>query len=566
MLSQLYIENIAVIEKANIDFSNGFNVLTGETGAGKSIVIDSINAILGERTSRELIRTGAKRALVSAVFQLNGGRAADKIQELGYSVEEDGTVMIQREISADGKSSCRVNTRPATVSVLKEIGRLLINIHGQHENYGLLSPETHICYLDSMGLPEDCLNRYRKAYHDMRNAKAELDSCRMGREQKVRQTDLLTYQIGELEAADLHPGEQKELSRRKNLYRNSERVAEAIAQAKAALGGDEETAGAASAVSEAAGALAGVEQYVPELHGLVERLQSISYDLEDCNEEMRNHSSQLDYDPSELDEIESRLDTIYRLGLKYGGSEEEMLQYLDKCRADLEKIQTSDENAKKYQQDYRKFRSQAETGAAELSSWRAKAAKIFTRRVKEELQFLNMPNVTFEIRQERAPMSETGWDKIEFYISTNAGEPAKPIAKVASGGELSRIMLAIKTVLAGKDDIGTLIFDEVDTGVSGSAAQRIGWKLKEVSRNRQVICVTHLAQIAALADAHFLICKQVHENRTFTRVDRLDRDGRRMELARIMGGERITPLMLQNAEEMLQMAKNGSQGLDNRAK
>ncbi|MVB11947.1 DNA repair protein RecN [Caprobacter fermentans] len=560
MLTQLYIENIAVIEKARIEFGAGFNVLTGETGAGKSIVIDSINAVLGERTSRELIRTGADHALVSAVFELKDGSAVQKLEESGYSVEEDGTLILQREISSDGKSSCRINARPATVSALKGIGSMLINIHGQHESYGLLSPELHIAYLDSMGLPEALLKRYREAFHSMQNMKASLDSSKMDQSQKARQIDLLTYQINELESANLHPGEQEDLNRQKNLYRNSERVAQAISQAKTALSGDEETAGAVSAVSDAADALNTAENYLPELHGLAERLQAISYDLEDCSDEMRNFSSLLEYDPSELDEIEARLDLIYRLSLKYGGSVDEMLEYLEKCRQELNAIQLSDENAEKFRKEYQKYRLQAESLATELSEWRAGAADLFTQKVKEELRFLNMPNVLFEIRREQVPMNETGCDRIEFYLSTNAGEPAKPIAKVASGGELSRIMLAIKTVLAGRDDIGTLIFDEVDTGVSGSAAQKVGLKLREVSGNRQVICVTHLAQIAALADTHFLIRKQVRNQRTFTQVDRLDREGRRQELARIMGGEQITPLMLQNAEEMLRMAQNDSSG------
>lgn len=555
MLSQLYIENIAVIEKARIDFSAGFNVLTGETGAGKSIVIDSINTVLGERTSRELIRTGAKRALVSAVFRLKNGRAVQKLEDLGYSSEEDGTVMIQREISADGKSSCRINGQPATVSILKEVGSLLINIHGQHENYGLLSPNLHISYLDSMGLPETLLHRYQQAFSSMQSAKSKLASCEIDQSQKARQTDLLNYQINELESANLRPGEEEELNRQKNLYRNSEKISQAIAKAKAALSGDEETQGAVSAAADAAEALSEVEQNLPELRSLAERLQSISYDLEDCGEEMRNYTSQLEYDPSELDEIEARLDTIYRLGLKYGGSVEKMLEYLEKSRKELETIRLSDENAAKFREEYRAARKQAETLAEKISSWRAAAAQNFIQRVSGELQFLNMPNVSFEIRQDRCPLNELGCDKIEFYISTNAGEPAKPIAKIASGGELSRIMLAIKTVLAGRDDVGTLIFDEVDTGVSGSAAQKVGLKLREVSENRQVICVTHLAQIASLADTHFLVRKRVRENRTYTRVEQLNREGRREELARIMGGQEITPLTLQSAEEMLQMAQ-----------
>ena len=555
MLSQLYIENIAVIEKASIDFDAGFNVLTGETGAGKSIVIDSIGAVLGERTSRELIRTGAKSATVSAVFRLEGGRAAEKLAELGYAPEEDGAVMIQREIS-DSKTSCRINGRPATASILREVGALLVNIHGQHESYDLLSPDLHVGYLDSMGLPQELRDRYRAAFDAMRAAKQGLDSCTMDQAQKARQIDLLTYQIGELEAANLKPGEREELDRRRTLYRNSERIAQSIAKARNALNGDEETQGAVSAVADAASALGEAERYLPELHGLAERLRSISYDLEDCGGEMRNYSSQLEYDPAELDEIEARLDTIYRLGLKYGGSEEEMLRYLEKSRMELDSIRLSDENAAKFRADYQKYRAEAESLAGEISAWRSRAAETFSGRVREELRFLNMPNVTFEVRQERCPMNELGCDRIEFYLSTNAGEPAKPISKVASGGELSRIMLAVKTVLAGKDDVGTLIFDEIDTGISGSAAQKVGLKLREVSRSRQVVCVTHLAQIAALADTQFLIRKQVREERTYTQVDRLDEKGRQEELARIMGGEKITPLMLQNAAEMLRMARN----------
>ena len=560
MLTQLYIENIAVIEKARIEFGPGFNVLTGETGAGKSIVIDSINAVLGERTSRELVRTGAGSALVSAVFRLEGGRAAGRLRELGYAPEEDGTVMLQREISADSKSSCRINGRPATASILKEIGSLLVNIHGQHESYGLLSPNLHIGYLDSMGLPRDLLANYRAAFHAMRGAKAGLDSCTLDETRKSRRIDLLTYQIDELESADLKPGEQEKLTRQKTLYQNSERVASALALAKSALSGDEDTPGAASAVSDAAQALGEAEAYLPGLHALAERLQGISYDLEDCGEEMRNFASELEYDPGELDGIEARLDTIYRLGLKYGGSVEEMLRTLAKNREELKKIRLSDENAEKFRADYRKYRAQAESLAAEITAWRKKAAVEFSKRVLSELRFLDMPNVTFEIHLERCPMGEFGCDRVEFYISTNAGEPPKPIAKIASGGELSRIMLAIKTVLAGRDDIGTLIFDEVDAGVSGSAAQKIGRKLRQVSRNRQVVCVTHLAQIAALADTQFLIRKQVRDNRTYTRVDRLDEDGRKRELARIMGGERITPLMLENAAEMLRMAREDRGG------
>ncbi len=555
MLSQLYIENVAVIEKVSVDFRSGFSVLTGETGAGKSILIDSIDAVLGERTSRELVRTGAKSAFVSAVFTGLGKHALEALGELGFAPEEDGSLMLQREISADGKSSCRINGRPAAVSALKEIGPLLVNIHGQHENYGLLSPENHIGYLDSMGLPQELAERYSAAFGEAKRLRRELDSLDMDEAQKARQIDLLTYQIGELEEADLKEGEQEELDRRRSMYRNSEKIASAVAEAKNELDGGEETEGAVSAVSDAAGCIGRAEQYLPELHALAERLQGISYDLEDCSGELHGYDDKLEFDPSELDAVEARLDTIYRLGRKYGGSVENMLKFLAKSRADLEKIQTSGETAAKLREQYRASVSEAKKLALEISGWRADAAKSFSAQVKKELEFLNMPNVSFEVRQERGALNSKGCDRVEFLISTNAGEPAKPIAKIASGGELSRIMLAVKTVLAGHDEVGTLIFDEVDSGVSGAAAQKIGLKLAEVARSRQVVCVTHLAQIAALADSQYLILKKVRGGRTFTEVTELDDEGRRRELARIIGGARITPLTLQNAGEMLRLAR-----------
>lgn len=558
MLSQLYIENIAVIEKAQIDFQAGFNVMTGETGAGKSIVIDSISAILGERTSRDLVRSGARSAVVSAVFSGTGEKISEKLKELGFLPEEDGTLILQREIGADSRSSCRINGRPATASMLKAIAPLLVNIHGQHESYGLLSPDLHIGYLDSTGLPEDLMERYRAAFSAMKKAKSSLNSVTMDEAQKARQIDLLTYQINELESAGLRPGEEEELNRQKNMYRNSEKIADSLARAKMALDGNEETAGAVSAVSEAAGALEDAQDYLPELQKLAERLQGVSYDLEDCSEEMRNFDSQLEYDPAELESIEERLDTLYRLGQKYGGSVENMLKYLEKCKRDLEKIQLSDKSAAKFREDYQREKALAERLAGEISKWRCRAARDFSQKVRKELEFLDMPNVTFEICREAVPLNPLGCDRIEFYLSTNAGEPPKPISKIASGGELSRIMLAIKTVLAGRDEVGTLIFDEVDTGVSGSAAQKIGLKLRQVSENRQVICVTHLAQIAALADTQYLIEKHVRANRTFTEVQKLDYEGRKRELARIMGGTEITPLLLENAAEMLRLAHRRS--------
>ena len=556
MLSQLYIENIAVIEKAQIEFDNGFNVLTGETGAGKSILIDSINAVLGGRTPRDLIRTGAPFARVTAVFDSLTEETNAKLEGLGYSAEDDGTLMIQREIKGT-KSPCRINGRPATVSILKELAPTLVNIHGQHESYDLLSPNLHIKYIDSMGIPDGLKSSYIDAFDNMKRAKKEYESLNMDEEQKARQIDLLGYQIKELEDADLQPGEEDELNRQKTMFGNSEKITRSILSAKEAINGDDEAEGAASAVTLAAENIEEAAKYMPQLAQLAERLKNISYDLEDCGEELRECDSELEYDPRKLDEIEARLDTIYRLGLKYGGSTENMLKYLEKIKGRLEKIQLSSEASAKAKDEYDRYKALAQNLAGQISQWRSKAAKVFAGRVKEELEFLEMPNVKFEITRQECPLYPLGCDKIEFLISTNAGEPAKPIAKIASGGELSRIMLAIKTVLAGRDNVGTLIFDEVDTGVSGSAAQKIGLKLREVSKNRQVICVTHLAQIAALADEQYLISKCVKSGKTYTKVDRLDYEGRKHELARIMGGTEITQLTLQNAAEMLKLAQNG---------
>ena len=554
-MTQLYIENIAVIERASIDFQGGFNVLTGETGAGKSILIDSLHAVLGERTSRDLIRTGARSAFVSATFSDVEENVLEAIRELGYTAEEDGTLLLQREISAEGKSSCRINSRPATVSVLREIGAQLINIHGQHESYGLLSPESHMGYLDRMGVPQALLQAYQEAYRRMNRVKKELEGFQMDEAQKARQIDLLTYQIGELEEAQLRPGEQEELTERRDLYRNSEKIAGALQAAKLALDGEDEAEGALSAVTDAADALAGAGRYLPAAASLEERLRSVQYELEDCNTEIGSLADGLEYDPEELEQIEGRLDQLYRLGLKYGGSVEEMLAFLEDCKKQLSDIELSDAHIARLTKEHQEAETEAWRCAKALSAKRQEVAALFAKRVQEELTFLDMPNVTFLVQREEGALSPSGCDRVQFLISTNPGEPAKPLAKIASGGELSRIMLAIKTVLAGTDHIGTLIFDEIDTGISGSAAQKVGLKLREVSRTRQVICVTHLAQIASLADAHFQIKKHVEHDRTYTNVTALDHEGRKRELARIMGGTEITELLLQNAEEMLQMAK-----------
>lgn len=551
MLSQLYIENIAVIEKASIDFQKGFNILTGETGAGKSIIIDSINAVLGGRVSREIVRNGAKMARVSALFTSIGTETLQKLEELGLSPEEEENLLLQREIRSEGKTVCRINGRPATVSMLREVGLTLLSILGQHESYELLSPEQHVEYIDSFGGLNELKSQYSSAYHKLRSVKKEWDSLLMDEDQKARRMDLLRYQIEELEAGEIRLGEQEELAQQRTMFRNSEKIAESIAIAKNALDGDDESAGAVSSVGTAADSLEDAAQFLPSLTSTAQKLRDLEYNLQDCLAEVREAGESLEYDPARLEQVEERLDQLYRLSLKYGSTEEEMLEFLERSRKELRTIELSDERAQELSEEYERCKAEAIRLAKELSSKRRKAASELVSQVREELTFLNMPGVEFQVEQLRCPLNQWGCDKIQFLLSTNPGEPPRPMAKIASGGELSRIMLAIKTVLSGTDRIPTLIFDEIDTGISGSAARKVGLKLQQVSQNRQVLCVTHLAQIAALADAHFLISKQIRDQKTFTQVLPLDFEGRKREIARIMGGTEITPLLLQNAEEML---------------
>ncbi len=551
MLSQLYIENIAVIEKASIDFQKGFNILTGETGAGKSIIIDSINAVLGGRVSREIVRNGAKMARVSALFTSIGTETLQKLEELGLSPEEEENLLLQREIRSEGKTVCRINGRPATVSMLREVGLTLLSILGQHESYELLSPEQHVEYIDSFGGLNELKSQYSSAYHKLRSVKKEWDSLLMDEDQKARRMDLLRYQIEELEAGEIRLGEQEELAQQRTMFRNSEKIAESIAIAKNALDGDDESAGAVSSVGTAADSLEDAAQFLPSLTSTAQKLRDLEYNLQDCLAEVREAGESLEYDPARLEQVEERLDQLYRLSLKYGSTEEEMLEFLERSRKELQTIELSDERAQKLSEEYERCKAEAIQLAKELSSKRRKAASELVSQVREELTFLDMPGVEFQVEQLRCPLNQWGCDKIQFLLSTNPGEPPRPMAKIASGGELSRIMLAIKTVLSGTDRIPTLIFDEIDTGISGSAARKVGLKLQQVSQNRQVLCVTHLAQIAALADAHFLISKQIRDQKTFTQVLPLDFEGRKREIARIMGGTEITPLLLQNAEEML---------------
>lgn len=549
MLSQLFINNIAVIERASIDLESGFTVLTGETGAGKSIIIDAIHAVLGERTSKELVRTGESAASVSALFTELSPDDLAVLDGLSVPREEDGTLLIQRDIRLEGRSSCKLNGAPATVSMLKSIAPRLVGIHGQHESYELLSPEIHMTYIDSFGRLEALLEKYQASYRRLREIQRQLNELNADEGEKSRQADLLRYQIEEIESAGLVPGQQEALAQEREAIRNSEKISSAVEAVKALLAGDEETSGVVSGLSMAAEELESISSYLPQLDEALQKLREAEYLLEDAESAL--HDVAVDFDPAALDALEERLDLLYKLGMKYGGTEEKMLEYLAGCQEKLRRIEFSDEERARLTEEYEVEKQRAIALAKELSAKRRSVSEKFTKKVKEELKSLNMPGVEFMAEIERVPLTVNGCDKLQFLVSANKGEPPKPLSKIASGGELSRIMLAVKTVLSGMDKIGTLIFDEVDTGVSGAAANRIGEKLEQVSKNRQVLCITHLAQIAAMADHHLQISKHISGGRTYTQVQPLDFEGRKRELARIIGGEDVTQLQLDMAGEML---------------
>ena len=551
MLTTLYIENIAVIEKTSIDFSQGLNVLTGETGAGKSIIIDSINAIMGQRTSKELVRTGAKTALVTAQFDDVNDTVKAKLKELGYDNEDDDTLILQRSISAAGKSTCKINARPASVTVLKEVAKNLINIHGQHESYELFSPDTHIDYIDSFGELNSELDDYREKYKKYKALKKQLNEANSDESARLHEIDLLTYQTTELFNADVQPDEIEQLENERIVLMNSEKIFTLLNDARELLDGDERTAGGVESVESAMNYIQRAASLNGEYESISESITDVYYNLRDCIEAISDAADSVESDPQRLEEIDERLDLLNRLTRKYGCECNELPSLAEKMQTRLEELLSYDKNRDQLEADYKEAENNALVAAQKLSEIRKKTAKIFSERVREEMSFLNMPNVQIVTQFENTDFYEKGTDKIEFLISANPGEPPRPVAKIASGGELSRMMLAIKTVLASTDDIDTLIFDEVDTGISGSAAQKVGMKLKEVSKSSQVLCVTHQAQLAALADAHYLISKQVEGGRTFTQVKLLDFDGRKHELARIIGGVSITDAALAHAESML---------------
>lgn len=553
MLSNLQIENIAVIKSASIDFENGFNVMTGETGAGKSIVIDSLNAILGERTSRELIRSGADSASVCAEFQNVGDNVKNELEKLG--IEKDDTLIVSRKLTPDGKNVCRINGMPATVSMLKALGVQLVNIHGQLDNQSLLSPETHCSFIDKLAGSGRELNDFKELYSLYIKKENELKSLNTDVNEKNRRLDILNYQIEEIQKADIRPGEKDELTEKLGFLRNAEKVLDLLHTAYAALNGDGEMPGAADVAADAASKLLSAADYSSDFTETANGVNDAAMNLSAYTEELRDKIYSLDYDPNETERAEERLDVIYRLSQKYGDSEEDILAYLDNAEKERDALSFSDERAEQLRAETEKAYNEALAAAKKLSEIRIEAGKKFSADVERELAFLDMPSVKFIVNDSVGELYENGIDNIEFLLSANAGEEPKPLSKIASGGELSRIMLAIKCVLSELDDIDTLIFDEIDSGVSGRAALKIAAKMKELSKTHQVICVTHLAQIAAFADEHKLISKEEKDGRTYTCIASLDYNGRKYELARIMGGLTVTQSILNSAEELLSSAE-----------
>ena len=552
MLSQLYIENIAVIRQATIDFQQGFHVFTGETGAGKTILISAINAVLGGRTFKEIIRTGETRATVSALFTEISEELCKKIEALGYPLE-DNQLLVQREIDLSGKGQCRLDGRPATAAMLREVCSLLIDIHGQHDNQELLSAEKHLGFLDSYGAYRQEMAAYTAAYERMCECAARLDKLQMDESYKLQRMDILQFQIKEIGDAKLTDGEEERLVEQQKRIRNAERITESLGAVYTLLNGNgEEMRGVLEALEEVSTELDTAAKYLTEFGGYSEKLSDAYYMLEELGSRARDTLEDADFDPRQLNAIESRLDTIYKLKKKYGNSIAEILEYFERISEEYQSLELSDELTAHLQRELDEANLVLHTVAEALTACRLAAAAEFSERVEQELAYLDMAGVRFSITRREKPYGPTGADEMEFMICTNTGEEAKPLAKIASGGELARIMLAIKNVLAEKDGIGTIIFDEVDTGVSGRAAQKIGKKLAEVARHRQVICVTHLASVAACAAHHYRIYKTVEDGRTFTRVEELTRPQRVQELARIMVGENITDSALKSAEEMLE--------------
>ncbi len=552
MLELLHIENIAIIEAADIEFAPGFNALTGETGAGKSIVIDSLSAVLGQRTSRELIRTGAEKAFVSAAFS---GTVPELTETLGIQPEADGTLLLQREIQTDGKNVCRVNGRPVTVGQLRALGARLLNIHGQHDGQQLLDEEQHIVYLDSFGRVETLAITYAEKYKDFTDIRRQIGALQMDEAEKARRVDTLQYQIEELRRAKLTPGEEEELTARRGMLRNAEKFLDAVAGADYALNGDDSGGGALSALRQAQDALGGVRHLDDAFGQLYERLGEAYSEVYDIAATVEDKRGELDVSPGELDRVESRMDLLYRLKKKYGATVEDMLDYQARCEAELAQIEDAGDTLARLEQALSKAEKEARQAAQALSDARKAAAEQLTSQILAELQQLDMGKIRFAVDFAEKPLDSDGMDTVRFLMSANVGEELRPIHKIASGGELARIMLAMKNVLSEQDHVGTMVFDEVDTGVSGRAAQKVAEKMARISRRKQVLCVTHLPQLAAMADTHFSVEKGERGGRTYTEVRRLDREQRRQELARLTGGSHVSQTMLDGAEELLVQAE-----------
>jgi len=555
MLSELYIENLAVIEKATIDFSDKLNVFTGETGAGKSILINGINAILGQRVTKDIVRTGTDKAVISALFTDIGDNVFQVLDELGISTE-DGQLFLTREIRSDGGSVARVNSRAVNVSVLKAIGETLVTIHGQHDNQILMAPERHIEILDSYAESEALIEDYHSSFRELQSIAKKINKIKTEQSKKEFRMAELADIVEEINALNIHEGEDKEIEAELNISKNAVAISEALYMAKQLLSGDDDTDGAVEMTQRASKSVEEYTDIMTEISPIYDRLSSAAIEMEDISEEIGSLLDSLDIDPKRYDYLNQRSDELRRIMKKYGPELDDVLTTLENSQNELDELSGAEQSLDELNKEKERLLAEVSKKAKALSDHRKKAGERFVSQVTEELEFLNMPKVKLVVQQKMGKLTINGMDSIEFLISANLGEEPKPIAKIASGGELSRIMLALKNVIAEKDSIGTLIFDEIDTGVSGRAAQKIGIKLKQISRLRQVLCVTHLAQMAVMADNHLLIEKNIQGDRTVTTVRTLDHEQRKYEIARIMGGENITELMLENAEQYLKDADN----------
>ncbi len=549
MLSSLQIENVAVIQKAEVHFKPGLNVLTGETGAGKSILIDSINAILGNRTSKDLVRTGASKAVIRAAFEQVPDAVLNSLEKAGY--ERSDALMLSREITAEGKSTCRINGMPATASVLRELCGGLININGQHDSVGLLNPARHLGILDDYAQNDAEFQEYYVLYRELVRIKRELDAMITDEAEKQRKIDLLSYQVQEIEDAGLTAGEEQSLESRRKILANASAIRDKIAQSYALLSGDDESSGAVDLLGEASHAIDTAVQLDDALAAASSQLLDLYYNAKDVAADLIGRLDSYDTNDAELDEIEQRLDLIYKLKRKYGDTVEDVIEFGQNAREELERIQSSQERHDHLQAEKRRLYALAREKAEALTQTRLNAFEALNKRISGTLDFLNMPGVRMTLRHTRGPLASHGQDSIEFYISTNPGEAPKPLAKIASGGELSRITLAIKNAMADKDAVPTVIYDEIDSGVSGKAAGRIGEVLRQSAQGHQILCITHTAQIAALADCHLLIQKNVANDRTYTEIHPLDEEGRVEALARLISGDHVTDISRANAREML---------------